>query len=79
VPLVGIGRKSFYVARPSAGGDNQVLPVDWSAITGEGDTTTNYCLKPGDRVYVQDPALPKAGGRIGTDLPALKSRDLRSP
>jgi RNA polymerase sigma factor (sigma-70 family) len=63
--LVGIGRKSISIARPSAGGDNRVLPVDWKAITGEGDTTTNYRLKPGDRVYVQDRAQPKAGARSG--------------
>jgi protein involved in polysaccharide export with SLBB domain len=79
VTLVGIGRKRVYVARPSAGRDNQVLPVDWKAITGEGDTTTNYSLKPGDRVYIQAPALPKAGGRIRKDSPALKPGDWRSP
>ena len=79
VTLVGIGRKSISVARRSAGGDNQVLPVDWKAITGEGDATTNYRLKPGDRVYVQDSPRPPAGGQIGTDLPARQSRDLRAP
>jgi protein involved in polysaccharide export with SLBB domain len=79
VMLVGIGRKRIYVARPSAGGDKQVLSVDWKAITGEGDTTTNYGLKPGDRIFVQDPALPKAGGRSRTDLPAPQAGDLRSP
>jgi RNA polymerase sigma factor (sigma-70 family) len=66
VTLVGIGRKTIHVARRSPGGDNQILPVDWKAITGEGDPTTNYCLNPGDRVYVQDPAPPEAGsGRTG--------------
>jgi protein involved in polysaccharide export with SLBB domain len=79
VTLFGIGRKSVFVARPSAGGDNQVLPVDWKAITGEGDTTTNYRLKPGDRMYVQDSPRPEAGGQIRRDLPAVQSRDLRSP
>jgi hypothetical protein len=30
-----------------------VLAVDLVALTGRGSTTTNYVLKPGDRVYVQ--------------------------
>jgi RNA polymerase sigma factor (sigma-70 family) len=77
--LVGIGRKSVYVARPSAGKDNPVLRVDCKAIIGEGDTRTNYRLKPGDRVYIQDSPRPSARGQIRTDLPALQSRDLRSP
>jgi polysaccharide biosynthesis/export protein len=79
VALVGIGRKRIYIARPSAGGDNQVLPVDWEAITKRGETRTNYCLKPGDRVYVQDVPRPPAPGQSPTDLPGLQSRDLRSP
>lgn len=31
----------------------QTLPVDWSGITKEGKTATNYQIMPGDRVYVQ--------------------------
>jgi hypothetical protein len=27
--------------------------VDWEAITEQGETTTNYRLLPGDRVYVK--------------------------
>jgi hypothetical protein len=45
----------IWVARPSPadGGCDQVLPVDWDAITQGGSTATNYQLLPGDRVYVK--------------------------
>ena len=43
----------IWVARPAPkGGPHQVLPVDWKAVAELGDTTTNYQIMPGDRVYV---------------------------
>ena len=47
-------KKRIWVARPSPVhlGCNQILPVDWRAITEGGSTATNYQLFPGDRVYV---------------------------
>lgn len=47
-------KKRIWIARPSPVnmGCNQVLPVDWRAITEGGSTGTNYQLFPGDRVYV---------------------------
>src|SRR6185437_11393001 len=42
-----------WVSRPApAGCEHQVLPVNWRAIAESGETTTNYQLMPGDRVYV---------------------------
>jgi polysaccharide biosynthesis/export protein len=42
-----------WVSRPApAGSDHQVLPVNWRAVAECGETTTNYQLMPGDRVYV---------------------------
>jgi RNA polymerase sigma factor (sigma-70 family) len=65
--LVGIGRKRISVQRKSAGGqDDQVLPVDWLAITRDGIATTNYRLLPGDRIRVG--TAPK--GSRGADRPA---------
>jgi polysaccharide export outer membrane protein len=62
VPLVGIGQKRVSVVRPSDHGKgNQVLSVDWEAITQRGDATTNYALFPGDRVYVRGAAVEPAG------------------
>jgi len=42
-----------WVSRPApAGSEHQVLPVNWRAVSECGETTTNYQLMPGDRVYV---------------------------
>ncbi len=38
-------------------GCNQILPVDWKAITMAGSTATNYQIFPGDRVYVSADCL----------------------
>jgi polysaccharide export outer membrane protein len=47
-------KKLIWVARPSPCNlnCNVILPVDWNAITMNGQTCTNYQLFPGDRVYV---------------------------
>jgi polysaccharide export outer membrane protein len=47
-------RHKVWVARrtPDHHADN-VLPVDWIAITQKGQMATNYQLLPGDRVYVK--------------------------
>jgi polysaccharide biosynthesis/export protein len=53
-------RKKIWVARPAPAhwGCDQVLPVDWHAITQGGSTGTNYQLFPGDRIYVKaDPLI----------------------
>lgn len=49
----------MWIARPGyneCGGD-QILPVDWVAITQRGDIKTNYQVLPGDRVYVSEDKL----------------------
>jgi polysaccharide export outer membrane protein len=49
----------MWIARPGyngCGGD-QILPVDWLAITQRGDIATNYQIMPGDRVYVSEDKL----------------------
>lgn len=46
----------MWIARPGfneAGGD-QILPIDWIAITQRGDISSNYQLMPGDRLYVSE-------------------------
>lgn len=46
--------KKIWVSRPAPAGHpcSQILPVDWKAITQAGQTTTNWQLLPGDRIYV---------------------------
>lgn len=49
----------MWIARPgknSCGGD-QILPVDWLAVTQRGATETNYQVMPGDRIYVSEDKL----------------------
>jgi polysaccharide biosynthesis/export protein len=56
----GVSKRRIWVARPAPAkcGRTQILPVDWTAITRNGATATNYQLLPGDRIFVsQDPCL----------------------
>jgi polysaccharide export outer membrane protein len=52
-------KKRIWVARPSPACHDcdQILPVDWKAITQGGSTGTNYQIFPGDRIYVQADCL----------------------
>jgi polysaccharide biosynthesis/export protein len=54
-----LSSKRIWVARPTPGelGCEQVMPVDWEAICRGGDTSSNYQLLPGDRLFIEDPAL----------------------
>lgn len=49
-----ISQKRIWISRPAPHGTgcDQVLPVDWQAITRGANTDTNYQLMPGDRVFV---------------------------
>jgi len=48
-------KASIWIARPSPnqGTPDQVLKVDWQAIAEGAQTTTNYQMLPGDRLYVK--------------------------
>jgi polysaccharide export outer membrane protein len=55
--LGGIGStssKRIWVSRPAphGAGCDQVLPVDWNAITKGANTGTNYQMMPGDRLFI---------------------------
>lgn len=57
----------MWIARPGyneVGGD-QILPVDWLAVTQRGAVDTNYQLLPGDRVYVSEDKLVALDTRLG--------------
>jgi protein involved in polysaccharide export with SLBB domain len=54
-------KKHVWIARPApAGGPEQILPVDWKAITQDGQSATNYQLLPGDRLFVKSHAPKQA-------------------
>jgi len=52
--LSQVSSKKIWVARPAPGGAGceQIMPVDWDAITAGASGQTNYQLMPGDRVYI---------------------------
>jgi polysaccharide export outer membrane protein len=58
--LSQLSSTDIWIARPAPAqfGCEQILPVDWDAITRGGMTATNYQILPGDRVYIaEDEAL----------------------
>ena len=52
--LSQVSSPQVWVARPAPGGFGceQILPVDYAAVTKGGSTATNYQIMPGDRVYI---------------------------
>ncbi len=48
-------KASIWIARPTPnqGTPDQILKVDWQAIAEGAQTTTNYQMLPGDRLYVK--------------------------
>jgi polysaccharide export outer membrane protein len=54
--LSQVSSKQVWVARPAPDhvGCDQILPVDWVAITKGGSTRTNYQVMPGDRVFIAE-------------------------
>ena len=52
--LSQLSSTDIWIARPAPAqfGCEQILPVDWVAITKGGMTSTNYQVMPGDRVYI---------------------------
>lgn len=52
--LSQVSNKKVWIARPAPGNCDiyQVLPVDFEAITRQANTSTNYQLMPGDRVFI---------------------------
>jgi polysaccharide export outer membrane protein len=52
--LSQVSSAHVWVARPAPGGYGceQILPVDYVAVTRGGSAATNYQIMPGDRVYI---------------------------
>ncbi|HEX6963085.1 MAG TPA: polysaccharide biosynthesis/export family protein [Lacipirellula sp.] len=62
--------KKMWIARPGRNdcGEDQILPVDWVAITERGRIDTNYQIMPGDRVFIAEDKLVAADTRLGKIL-----------
>ncbi len=54
--LSQVSTKNLWIARPAPDGFGyeQILTVDWDAITQGGGTATNYQIMPDDRIFVAD-------------------------
>jgi hypothetical protein len=54
--LQQVSSKRIWIARPAPKDSacDQILPVDWQAITRGASTATNYQLMPGDRIFVAE-------------------------
>ncbi|MGD0900387.1 MAG: hypothetical protein ABR915_21350, partial [Thermoguttaceae bacterium] len=54
--LSQLSSKRIWIARPAPGKVDceQILPIDWDAITQGGETKTNYRILPGDRVFIAE-------------------------
>lgn len=54
--LSQVSSKEIWIARPAPQGFGceQILAVNWEAITQGGATGTNYQILPGDRVYIAE-------------------------
>jgi len=65
--LSQLSSKNMWIARPapSGFGCEQVLPVDYMAITRGASTETNYQLMPGDRVFIAEDNLLAMTNAIG--------------
>ena len=57
--LSQLSSTKIWIARPAPGNVrcDQILPVDWAAITQGGSTATNYQVLPGDRVFIAQDEL----------------------
>jgi polysaccharide export outer membrane protein len=62
-----VSSKRIWVARPApyGSGCDQVLPVDWHGLAQRGDTSTNYQLLPGDRVFIAQDRLVATSNALG--------------
>jgi len=72
--LTSVSSTRMWVARPGPEnlGDRDIMPVDWLGITQYADTTTNYQLMPGDRVYVSEDKLVGFDTMVGKVLSPLE-------
>ena len=65
--LSQLSSKNIWIARPAPGGFGceQILPVDWDAITRGAVTATNYQVMPGDRIFVAEDDMMALTSFIG--------------
>jgi polysaccharide export outer membrane protein len=57
--LSQVSSTTIWIARPAPGGYGceQILPVDYDAISRGGSSATNFQVLPGDRVYIAEDSI----------------------
>ena len=65
--LEQVSSKKIWIARAgrNSQGRDQILPIDWNAITQNGAIETNYQVLPGDRVFVAEDRLIAFDTQLG--------------
>ena len=54
-----VAKKNIWISRPgNSPSETEVIAVDYQAITNNADTSKNYQLLPGDRLFVSSKAAP---------------------
>ena len=55
--LPTLSDKNLWIARPAPAGvgANEILRIDWPAISADPASPTNYAILPGDRVFITEP------------------------
>jgi polysaccharide export outer membrane protein len=65
--LSQLSSKRIWISRPAPNGVGceQILPVDWDAMTRGASTATNYQLLPGDRLFIAQDNIVALDNLIG--------------
>lgn len=45
-------KTDLWIARPSQTGTDQIMPIEWDRVASGENTSTNYRIYPGDRLFV---------------------------
>ncbi len=72
--LTDVSSTKMWIARPAPGNAacEQILPVDYRAITRGGRTATNYQLMPGDRLFISEDCLSATNNFIAKVLSPIE-------
>ena len=65
--LSQLSSKDIWIARPAPDGFGceQILPVQWDAITRGASPATNYQIMPGDRIFLAEDGMTAFGNYLG--------------
>lgn len=68
--LTQLSSKRMWISRPAPAGSgcDQILAVDWDAITRGANTSTNYQILPGDRIFIAEDKLFAASNLVARVL-----------